>query len=111
MSQEELLVLQKTLTEYLDKGFVQVSSSPAVAPVLFIRKPGEGLQFCIDYQGLNKITCKDRYPLPLIYKTLCIIGQAKWFTKLDVVTVFHKIQIAEGQEWMIAFHIRYRLFK
>ena len=98
MSREELLVLRKTLTEYLDKGFVRVSNSPAAAPVLFVRKPGGGLRFCVDYQGLNKITRKDRYPLPLIYETLRTIGQAKWFTKLDVVTVFYKIRIAKGQE-------------
>ena len=42
MSREELLVLRKTLMEYLDKGFVRVSSSPAAAPVLFVRKPGRG---------------------------------------------------------------------
>ena len=97
--------------EYLDKGFIRVSNSPATALVLFVKKPGSGLQFCVDYQGLNKITYKDRYPLPLIYKTLYIISQAKWFTKLDVVTIFHKIQIAEGQEQMIAFYTRYSLFK
>jgi hypothetical protein len=49
MSREELLVLQKTLTEYLNKGFVRVSNSPTVAPVLFVRKPSRGLRFCVDY--------------------------------------------------------------
>jgi hypothetical protein len=93
MSRDELLVLQKTLTEYLDKGFIRVSNSPAAAPVLFVRKPGGGLQFCVDYRGLNRLTRKDRYPLPLIYKTLQSIRRAKWFTKLDVITAFHKIQI------------------
>ena len=56
MSHDELLVLYKTLTEYLDKGFIQVSNSPAAAPVLFVQKPGGGLRFCVDYQGLNRIT-------------------------------------------------------
>jgi len=111
MSREELLVLRKTLTEYLDKGFVRVSNSPAAAPVLFVKKPGGGLRFCVDYRGLNKITRKDRYPLPLIYETLRTIGQAKWFTKLDVVAAFHKIRIAKGQEWMTAFRTRYGLFE
>lgn len=111
MSREELLVLRKTLTEYLDKGFIRVSNSPAAAPVLFVRKPGGGLRFCVDYRGLNKITRKDRYPLPLIYETLRTIGQAKWFTKLDVIAAFHKIRIAEGQEWMTAFRTRYGLFE
>ena len=98
MSRDELLVLRKTLTEYLDKGFIRVSNSPAAAPVLFVRKPGGGLRFCVDYRGLNKITRKDRYPLPLIYETLRDIGKAKWFTKVDVITAFHKIRIAKGNE-------------
>jgi predicted aspartyl protease len=111
MSRDELLVLRKTLTEYLDKGFIRVSNSPAAAPVLFVRKPGGGLRFCVDYRGLNKITRKDRYPLPLIYETLQSIGKAKWFTKLDVVAAFHKIRIQEGQEWMTAFRTRYGLYE
>lgn len=45
--------------ELLDKGFIYASSSPALAPVLFIRKPGGGLRFYIDYRGLNIITKKD----------------------------------------------------
>jgi hypothetical protein len=59
MLRDKLLVLQKTLIEYLDKGFIRVNSSLATAPVLFIRKPGGGLWFYIDYRGLNKITHKD----------------------------------------------------
>ena len=111
MSREELLVLRKTLTELLDKEFIRVSNSLAAAPVLFVRKPGGGLRFCVDYRGLNKITRKDRYPLPLIYETLRNIGRAKWYTKLDVIAAFHKIRIAEGNEWMTAFRTRYGLFE
>ena len=98
MSQDELLVLRRTLTELLDKGFIRVSNSPAAAPVLFVRKPGGGLRFCVDYRGLNKLTKKDRYPLPLIYKILRNIGKAKWFTKLDIMSAFYKIRITEGDE-------------
>jgi hypothetical protein len=76
MSRDELLVLRKTLTELLDKGFIRVSSSPAAAPVLFAKKPGGGLRFCVDYCGLNRITKKDQYLLPLIYKTLRNISKA-----------------------------------
>ena len=70
MSREELLLLRKTLTEYLDKNFIRISSSLAAAPVLFARKPSGGLRFCVDYRALNAITRKDRYPLPLIRETL-----------------------------------------
>jgi hypothetical protein len=76
MSRDELLVLRRTLTDLLDKGFIRVSNSPAAAPVLFVKKPGGGLRFCVDYRGLNKLTKKDRYPLPLIYETLRNIGRA-----------------------------------
>jgi hypothetical protein len=98
MSRMELLVLRKTLTELLDKGFIRVSSSLAAAPVLFAHKPGGGLRFCVDYRALNKISKKDRYPLPLIRETLHNISQAKWFTKLDVNAAFYKIRIAKGEE-------------
>jgi len=95
----------------LDKGFIRVSNSPAAAPVLFVRKPGGGLRFCVDYCGLNKITRKDRYLLPLIYETLRNIAKARWFTKLDVIAAFYKIRIAEGSEWMTAFGTRYGLYE
>ena len=111
MSRDELLVLRKTLNDLLDKGFIRVSSSPAAAPVLFAKKPGGGLRFCCDYRALNRLTRKDRYPLPLIQETLSRISKASWFTKLDVMAAFHKIRIAEGDEWMTAFRTRFGLFE
>ena len=98
ISRDELLILRKTLMDLLDQGFIRVSNSPIKAPVLFIRKPGGGLRFCVDYKGLNKIIRKDRYPLPLIKKTFRNLAQAKYFTKMDVVTTFHKIRITKGQK-------------
>ena len=107
MSRDELLVLRKTLTELLEKQFIRASVSPAGAPVLFVRKPGGGLRFCVDYRALNKISRKDRYPLPLIQETLRTIGNAKWFTKLDVSAAFYKLRVAKGDEWKTAFRTRY----
>ena len=77
MSRDKLLVLRKTLIDLLNKGFIRVSNSPTAAPVLFVKKPGGGLRFYINYRGLNRITKKDRYPLPLIYETLRNISKAK----------------------------------
>jgi hypothetical protein len=111
MSRGELLVLRKTLTELLDKNFIRASSSPAGAPVLFAKKPGGGLRFCVDYRALNALTQKDRYPIPLIKETLNSLSKAKWFTKLDVSAAFYKIRIAEGEEWKTAFRTRYGLFE
>ena len=50
----------------------------------------------MDYQGLNNITKKNQYPLPLIKKTLNGISEVRYFTKLDITAIFHKIRIAKG---------------
>ena len=91
MNREELLVLRKTLTDLLDKNFIRVSRSPAASPVLLVRKPGGGIRFYIDYRGLNELTVKDRYLLPLIRETLRNMSKARWFTKLDIIAAFYKI--------------------
>lgn len=111
MSREELLVLRKTLTDLLSKGWVRASSSPASAPVLFARKPGGGLRFCVDYRGLNAITKKDRYPLPLVRETLRNLSTARFLTKLDVRAAFHRLRVREGDEWKTAFRTRYGQFE
>jgi len=111
MSIEELQVLRKFLKENLDKGFIRASTSPAASPVLFAKKPGGGLRFCVDYRALNAITIKNRYPLPLLQETLSKLSTAKFYTKLDVIHAFNRIRMKEGQEWMTAFNTRYGLFE
>jgi hypothetical protein len=70
MSREKLLVLRKTLTDLLDKGWIRASSLAAEAPVLFVKKPGKKLRFCVNYQALNAIISQNRYPFSLIRETL-----------------------------------------
>lgn len=111
MSREELLVLRKTLTDLLRKGWIRSSNSPAAAPVLFAKKPNGGLRLCVDYRGLNAITIPDRYPLPLFKETLRQLSKAKWFTKIDVKSAFHRLRIREGDEWLTAFRCRLGLFE
>ena len=111
MSREELLVLRKTLTDLLKKGWIRPSKSPAAARVLFARKPNGGLRLCVDYRGLNNLTVPDRYPIPLFKETLRQLSQSSWFTKLDVKSAFHRIRIREGDEWMTAFRCRLGLFE
>ena len=89
MSKDHLLVLHKTLTELLDNGFIRVSNSPAVAPVIFVKKPGGGLRFCVDYRRLNEISRKDSYPIPRIDETLRTIAAAKYISKVDVIFAFY----------------------
>jgi hypothetical protein len=111
MNKEKLLILKKTLSELLNKNFIKVSNLSAAAPVLFVKKPGGGLRFCMDYRKLNEITRKDRYPFLLITETLRSLARAKWLTKLDVFTAFHKIRIRKGDEWKTAFRTRYGLYE
>ena len=111
ISRDELIVLRKTLIGLLNKQFIRVSNSLVVALVLFIQKLGSSLQFYIDYQALNWILRKDRYPLPLIHETLYIISKAKQFIKLNIIIAFYKIRIIERDEQKIAFYTRYRLYK
>lgn len=111
MSKEELLVLRATLADLLDKGWIRASSSPCSSPVLFAKKPGGGLRFCVDYRGLNAITSKDRYPLPLIRETLRTLAKARYFTKLDVRAAFHRLRVKEGDEWKTAFRTRQGLYE
>jgi len=62
----ELAELKVPLQELLDKGFIRPSNSPLGAPVLFVKKKDGTLRLCIDYRQLNKVTAKNRYPLPRI---------------------------------------------
>jgi len=98
MLRDELLVLWKTLIDLLNKGFIRVSNSLVAVLVLFVKKPGGGLRFYVNYRGLNRIMKKDYYLLPLIYEILQNISKVKWFTKLNVISAFYKLWILEGDE-------------
>ena len=111
MSQDELKCLKKYLEEHLDKGFIRASSSPAASPVLFARKPGGGLRFCVDYRQLNAMTIKNRYPLPLIKETLERICKAKIYSKIDIIAAFNRLRMQQGEEWKTAFRTRYGLYE
>jgi hypothetical protein len=111
LSPVELEVLKNYIDEHLRKGFIRHSQSPCAAPVLFAAKPDGGLRLCVDYRGLNKITIKNRYPLPLIGEILERLGNAKFFTKFDVRDGYYRLRMASGEEWKTAFRCRYGLFE
>lgn len=111
MTLEEMEACKKYVTENLDKGFIQASSSPWAAPILFSRKADGGLRFCVDYRKLNAITKKDRYPLPLIDETLARVTKAKIFTKIDIRQAFHKIRMNPDHETLTTFRTRYGAYK
>ena len=111
MLREKLLILHKEFTSLLNKEFIYVSWSSAASLILFIKKPEGSLWFCMNYKTLNTIMKKDCYPLLLIYETLNQISKAKWFTKLNVFTTFHKFWITKEQKWFTAFRTHYELFE
>jgi hypothetical protein len=80
----ELEALRKWLDENLAKEFIRASSSPARAPILFVKKGDGSLRLCVDYRGLNEGTIKNWYPLPLLHETLLRLQKARFYTKLDI---------------------------
>lgn len=110
-SERELQELREWLKKNLSSGFIRASTSSAASPILFVKKPNGELRLCVDYRGLNAITKKNRYPLPLIDETLHQIRGAKLFTKIDLRSGYNLIRIREGDEWKTAFRTRYGLFE
>jgi hypothetical protein len=111
LSASELEVLRKYIAEYLARGWIRRSKSPAGAPILFAKKKDGSLRLCVDYRGLNSITIKNRCPLPLIAESLERLAAAKVFSKLDMREAYHRIRIKEGDEWKTAFRTQYGHFK
>ena len=107
----ELETLKAYIETNLANGFIRPSKSPAGAPILFDRKSDGSLRLCVDYQGLNNLTIKNRYPLPLIGESLDRLGRAKRFTQLDLTSAYHRMRIREGDEWKTAFRTRYGHFE
>ena len=110
-SDQENDAMIKYIQKYLGKDFIWPSLSVAAAPVLLVRKPDKGLQFCVDYCALNAVTVKNQYPIPLINKTLEKLANAICFTKFDIIAAFNWMRIKEGQEWMTVFNTRHGQFE
>ena len=84
LSQVELDALRKFLDENITIGFIRPSRSSHGAPVLFVRKKDGSFRLCVDFHGLNKVTKKDRYPLPLISDLLDTSRKGRIYTKIDL---------------------------
>ena len=96
--------MDKYISESLAAGIIRPSSSPAGAGLFFVAKKDKSLRPCIDYRGLNEITVKNRYPLPLMSTAFELLQGAQFFTKLDLRNAYHLVRIKEGDEWKTAFN-------
>ncbi|KAK3518359.1 hypothetical protein QTP86_003530, partial [Hemibagrus guttatus] len=98
----------KAMEEYIESslaaGHIRPSTSPAAAGFFFVGKKDGGLRPCIDYRGLNAVTIRYPYPLPLVPAALEQLRGARVFTKLDLRSAYNLVRIREGDEWKTAFH-------
>ncbi|KAJ9567039.1 hypothetical protein OSB04_003005 [Centaurea solstitialis] len=98
----EMKEMMSQLQELLDKGFIRPSASPWGAPVLFVKKKDGSFRMCIDYRELNKVTIKNKYPLPRIDDLFDQLQGASYFSKIDLRSGYHQLKSEEEH----ATHLR-----
>nr|GEX27539.1 putative reverse transcriptase domain-containing protein [Tanacetum cinerariifolium] len=101
------LELAEQLKEPSDKGFIRPSSSPWGAPVLFVKKKDESFWMCIDYRELNKLTVKNRYPLPRIDDLFDQLQGSSVYSKIDLRSGYHQLRVREKDIPKTTFRLRY----
>jgi len=111
LSPDELELLNEYLDEILRTGKIWPSKSSAGAPIFFAKQANGKLRIVVDYRGLNAITIKDKYPLPLMTTLMEQVGTSQVFSKLDLKLGFNLLRIAEADEWKTAFKTRYGLYE
>ena len=107
MAPTELKELKAQLQELVDSGFIRPNISPWGAPVLFVRKKDGTWRLCIDYRQLNKVTIRNKYPLPHIDDLFDQLQGAKVFSKIDLRSGYHQLRIKELEIPKTAFRTRY----
>jgi hypothetical protein len=107
MSTLELKELQMQLEELLNKGYIHPSVSPSGSPVLFFKKKYGTSRLCIHFRQLNKVTVKNKYPLPRIDDLFDQLKDEKIFSKIDLRSRYHQVRIKEEDISKTAFRTRY----
>ncbi|GJV07555.1 putative reverse transcriptase domain-containing protein [Tanacetum coccineum] len=111
LAPSEMQELSGQLQELQDKGFIRPSHSPWGAPVLFVKKKDGSLRMCIDYRELNKLTVKNRYPLPRIDDLFDQLQGSRFFSKIDLRSGYHQLRVHEDDIPKTAFRTRYGHFE
>ena len=107
LSAAEAEELKKQLEELEEKGYIRPSKSPFGAPVLLMKKQDGGMRLCVDYRALNKLTIKNRYPMPLIDELTDRLHGARIFSKIDLRSGYWQVKIADEDVHKTAFRTRY----
>ncbi|GJR74878.1 putative reverse transcriptase domain-containing protein [Tanacetum coccineum] len=111
LAPSEMRELLVQLEELLEKGFIRSSSSPWGAPVLFVKKKDGSLRMYIDYRELNKLTVKNRYPIPRIDDLFDQLQGSSVYSKIDLRSRYHQLRIKEEDIPITAFRTRYGQFE
>ncbi|GKB86209.1 putative reverse transcriptase domain-containing protein [Tanacetum coccineum] len=107
LAPSEMKESSEQLQELSDKGFIRPSSSPRGAPVLFVKKKDGSFRMCIDYRELNKLTVKNRYPLPRIDDLFDQLQGSSIYSKIDLRSGYHQLRVREQDIPKTAFRTRY----
>ncbi|KAA0052195.1 pol protein [Cucumis melo var. makuwa] len=111
MTPAELKELKVQLQRLLNKGFIQSSVSPWGVPVLFVKKKDGSMRLCIDYRELNKVTVKNKYPLPRIDDLFDQLQGATVFSKIDLQSGYHQLRIKDSNVSKTSFCSRYGYYE
>jgi hypothetical protein len=111
MPPAELAELKNQLQELLDKGFIRPSTSPRGCAALFVKKKDESLRLCVDCHPLNVLTIKNKYPLPHFDVLFDKLVGAKVFSKIDLRSGYHQINIRASDIPKMTFSTRYGLYE
>ncbi|GJW80017.1 putative reverse transcriptase domain-containing protein [Tanacetum coccineum] len=111
LAPSEMKELSEQLKELSDKGFIRPSSSPWGAPVLFVKKKDGSFRMCIDYRELNKLTVKNRYPLPRIDDLFDQLQGSSVYSNIDLRSGYHQLRVREEDIPKIAFRTRYGYYE
>ncbi|GKA75351.1 putative reverse transcriptase domain-containing protein [Tanacetum coccineum] len=111
LAPSELEELSGQLKELQDKGFIRPSPSPWGALILFVKKKDGYFRMCIDYKELNKLTIKNRYPLPRIDDLFDQLQGSQYFSKIDFRSGYHQLRVHEDDILKTAFRTRYGHFE